>query len=125
MPFSLKPFPKRQILDSSKLTEFADDNFKFNKKGRSSQNGLKTMWEKKKLLVTSNFFFSHSVFKRLVLQTRQYQGLFGKGLNAIVGHFLNYRYKKDYKKCFDSIYRNALWRKLFEHCIHGKVLRIV
>ena len=25
----VKPFPKRQILDSSKLKEFADDNFKF------------------------------------------------------------------------------------------------
>ena len=24
-----KPFPKQQILDSSKLKEFADDNFKF------------------------------------------------------------------------------------------------
>ena len=39
------------------------------------------MWEKEKLLVTSNFSFSHSVFKRLVLQTRKNQGLFGKGLN--------------------------------------------
>ena len=39
------------------------------------------MWEKVKLLVTSNFSFSHSVFKRLVLQTRKNQGLFGKGLN--------------------------------------------
>ena len=28
------PFPKRQILDSSKLKEFADDNFKFNENGR-------------------------------------------------------------------------------------------
>ena len=35
----------------------------------SSPNGLKTLWEKKKLLVTSNFSFSYSVFKRLVLQT--------------------------------------------------------
>ena len=26
---SLEPFPKRQILDSSKLKEFADDNFEF------------------------------------------------------------------------------------------------
>ena len=33
-----------------------------------------------KLLVTSNFSFSHSVFKRIVLQTRKNQGLFGKGL---------------------------------------------
>ena len=32
------------------------------------------MLEKEKLLMTSNFSFSHSVFKRLVLQ-----GLFGKG----------------------------------------------
>ena len=28
------PFPKRQILDFSELKEFADDNFKFVKKGR-------------------------------------------------------------------------------------------
>ena len=28
------PFSKRQILDSSKLKEFADDNFKFDESGR-------------------------------------------------------------------------------------------
>ena len=38
------------------------------------------LWEKEKLLVTSNFSFSLSVFKRLVLQTRKNQDLFGKGL---------------------------------------------
>ena len=43
----------------------------------------KTLWEKVKLLVTSNFSFSHSVFKRLVLQTRKIQGLFGKGLRPL------------------------------------------
>ena len=47
----------------------------------SSANGKKTLWEKEKLLVTSNFSFSCSVFERLVLQTRKNQGLFGKGLN--------------------------------------------
>ena len=31
----------------------------------------------------SNFSFSHCVFKRLVLQTRKNQGLFGKGLRCI------------------------------------------
>ena len=40
------------------------------------------MWEKEKLLVTSNFSFSHSVFKRLVMQTCENQGLFGKGLSV-------------------------------------------
>ena len=44
-------------------------------------------WEKEKLLVTSNFSFSHSVFKRLVPQTRKNQGLFGKGL---INNFLQY-----------------------------------
>ena len=42
--------------------------------------GRKTLWEKEKLLVTSNFSFSHCVFKRLALQTFKIQGLFGKGL---------------------------------------------
>ena len=31
---SIYPFPKRQILDSSKLKEFAEDNFNFNENGR-------------------------------------------------------------------------------------------
>ena len=46
----------------------------------SSPNGRKHCGQKEKLLVTSNFSFSHSVFKRLVLQTRTNQGLFGRGL---------------------------------------------
>ena len=32
--FHCKPFPKRQILDSSKLREFADNYFKFDENGR-------------------------------------------------------------------------------------------
>ena len=46
----------------------------------SSQNRLKTIWEKEKLLVTSNLSFSNIVLKKLVLQTRKNQGLFWKGL---------------------------------------------
>ena len=42
--------------------------------------GRKQYGKKEKLLLTSNFSFSHSVFKRLVLQTRKKIGLFGKGL---------------------------------------------
>ena len=48
----------------------------------SFPKGLKILWEKEKLLAMSNFSFSRSVFKRLVLQTRKNQGLFGKGLTA-------------------------------------------
>ena len=42
--------------------------------------GRKQCEKKEKLLVTSNFSFYHSVFKRLILQTCKNQGLFGKGL---------------------------------------------
>ena len=36
---------------------------------------------------TSNFSFSHSVLKKLLLQTRKNQGLFGKGL-TMVGEYM-------------------------------------
>ena len=36
-----------------------------------------------KLLVTSNFSYSHSVFKRLVLKTSKNRGLFVKGLKQL------------------------------------------
>ena len=42
--------------------------------------GRKQCGKKEKLLAPSNFSFSHSVFKRLLLQTRKNQGLFGKML---------------------------------------------
>ena len=58
-------FSRRQVLDSSKLKEFADDNFKFDKNGRKLSKRVENNVEKEKLLDTSNFSFSHSVFKRL------------------------------------------------------------
>ena len=48
---------------------------------QNSPNREKTLWKKEKLLVTSNFSFSHSVFKGLVLQTHKNKGLFWNGLN--------------------------------------------
>ena len=65
-----------------------------------------------KLLVTSNFSFSHSVFKRLVLQTRKIQGLFGKVLNMFVTCG---RAKHDF--CSYSIFYSIrfLWLNLFAY----------
>ena len=51
-----------------------------------SPKGWKTLWEKEKLLITSNFSFSCSVFKRLVLQACKSQGLFGKELKNFLPH---------------------------------------
>ena len=54
----------------------------------SSPQGQKTLWEKEKLLLTSNFSFSHRVFERHVLQTRKNKGLFGKGFEFLTGYAL-------------------------------------
>ena len=79
-----QPFPKLQIWDSSNLWEFAEYNFKFEWNDRKfSQTGRKHCAKKEKLLITSNFSFSNSVFERLVLQTGKNQGLFGKGKSTL------------------------------------------
>ena len=67
--------------DSSKLKEFADDNFKFDENGRKLSKQVEKIVEKEKLLVTSNFSCTNSVFKRLVSQERQKVLLCGNGLN--------------------------------------------
>ena len=65
--------------------------------------------EKEKLLVTSNFSFSHSVFKRLVPQTRENQGLFGKGLMSskddIVSYKINVIFFPSIGKTLENIWR--------------------
>ena len=50
----------------------------------SSPKEKKTLLEKEKLLVTSNFSFSYCVFNRLVQQTRKNQGLFEKELKELL-----------------------------------------
>ena len=59
--------------------KFADDNSNFDENDRKFLKCVENI-DMEKLLVTSNFSFSHSVFKRYVLQTCKNQGLFGKGL---------------------------------------------
>ena len=101
------------------------------KMAESSQNRWKTLWEKEKLLVTSNFFFSLSVFKRIVLQTHKNQDLFGKGLKLFdieifvlgitlffnsfqplpqIKNFKNHVYKVFWKHCWK---RRKCWQPAF------------
>ena len=79
------------MLDSSKLKQFAGDNFEFDENGRKLIKRVKKkkLWEKEKLLGTSNFSVSYCVFKRLVLQKRKNKGLFGKGKIYFVTHETN------------------------------------
>ena len=60
------------IIDSFKLKEFAEEIFKFDYNSRKFSKQVENTVGKGEI--------SHSVFKRLALQTRKNQGLFGKGL---------------------------------------------
>ena len=82
----VNPFPNDKFctLPNRKSLQTTIANLK--KMAESSQNEQKKMWQKEKLLVTSNFSFSHIVFQRLVQQTRKSQGMFGKGLKNPVFH---------------------------------------
>ena len=89
--YSFSLFPKRQILDSFKFKEFADDNFKFNKNGRKFSKQVENTVGKGEIacyeqfllfpqFITSSFSFSNSVFIRLVSQGRLKVSLCGNGL---------------------------------------------
>ena len=63
------------------MKEFADDNFKFDENGGNVSKRVENTVGKGEIARYEQFLFSHSVFYRLLLQTRKNQGLFGKGLN--------------------------------------------
>ena len=75
------PLPHVSILGSSNSTEKKIYDVKnMDKWGYNYPIEQKTLCEKKKLLVTSNFFFSHNVFKSCLLLMRQNEYLWSKGL---------------------------------------------
>ena len=86
-PFSyrmFKVFPKRQIVDSSKMKAFADDNFKFDENGRKFFKWVEKTMGKGEIARYEQFLLFLQCFqkkkKNLVLQTRKTKGLFGKRL---------------------------------------------
>ena len=62
--FVFQPFPKQQILDSSKLKEFADDNFKFDKNGIKISKPVKNAVGKGEIALPT--VFSKDLYSRQV-----------------------------------------------------------
>ena len=60
--FYLYPFPKQQILDASKLKQFADDNFKVEENGRKFSKWVENTVGKGEI---ARYNFSLGVFKTL------------------------------------------------------------
>ena len=78
-----EPFVKRQILNSSKLKVFADNNFKLEGNGRKFSKRVENTVEKAEICLLRAISPFPSVFKRLELQTRKNQGLVGRGINGV------------------------------------------
>ena len=83
-----KPFRKRQILDSSKLKEPVDDNFKSDENGRMFYERVENTVGNGEIARYKQFLLFQQCFKRLVLQTRKNQGLFGEGLTGQRNNFI-------------------------------------
>ena len=58
------PFPKRQILDSSKLKEFADDNFTLDDNGRKFFKRLENTVEKGEIAQYEQFLLFPQCFQK-------------------------------------------------------------
>ena len=58
------PFPKRQILDSSKLKEFADDNIKFNENGMKFLKRAEITAGKGEIAPHEQFLFIPTLFSK-------------------------------------------------------------
>ena len=76
----VNPFPHDKILDQTKLKAFADDKLNVTKVIISVCDRAENIVGKGEIACTSNFSFSHNVFKRLLSQRRQKASLCGNGL---------------------------------------------
>ena len=104
LPLTLFQTTNTRLIQTQRVCRRIFQNFM--KMTENSKNGWKTLWEKEKLLVRSNFSFSHSVFKRPVLPTRKNQGLFGKGLKLHIFH------------CLKNIL-SLVWSKILHRLVKG------
>ena len=62
---TFNPFPKRQIFDSSKLKEFADDNFKFDRNGRKFFKWLENIVGKGEIARYEQFLLFPQCFQKI------------------------------------------------------------
>ena len=72
-------FPKGQILDSSKLKEFADDNFKFVENGRKLSKPLQNTVGKGEIARYEQFLLSSLLSKELCCRCVKTRVCLGKG----------------------------------------------
>ena len=74
-----KPFPKRQILDSSKLKVFADDNFKFDENDKKFSKWVENTVGKGEIALYEQFLLFPVFSKDLYCRHIKTRACLGKG----------------------------------------------
>ena len=80
---TFNPLPDMPILGFSNSAANKDMSPKYGQMGIQLSDLVETLWEKEKLLVTSNFSFSHNVFKSCLYLMCQNEYLWSKGLKTL------------------------------------------
>ena len=81
------PFPERHILDSFKLKEFADDNFKFNENGEKLSKRVENTAGKGEIARNEQFLLFPQCFQKTCTADTYKPGLVWERVNA--PNFLN------------------------------------
>ena len=80
-----QPFPKQQILDSSKLKEFADDKFRFDENDKKFSKKVENIVVKGEIACYKQFLrFSQCFFLKTCTADMSKPGLFGKGSYNVI-----------------------------------------
>ena len=79
-PVFIKPFPKRQILATSKLKDFADDSFKFDEYVGKFSEMVENTVGKGKIAHYQQFFLFLWCFQKIYTADTENKVLFRKGL---------------------------------------------
>ena len=80
---TVDPFPNDEILDSSKLEEFADDNLKFDENDRKSSKCIGNTVGKGEIARYEQFLLFPQRFQKAFSQGRQKASLCGNGLTDL------------------------------------------
>ena len=78
----LSPITRRQILDYSKLKEFADDSLKFDENGRKLSKLVENTVGKGEIPCYEQFLLFPQCFQKVFSQGRQKESLCGNGSNS-------------------------------------------
>ena len=79
---SARSFPKRQILDFSKLKEFADDNFEFDENRRKFSKPVENTVGKGKIAGYEQFFLFLQCFQKMCYADAYKPVLVWKSVNS-------------------------------------------